>query len=271
LIVYFISRTIITRGIYDGVEGFWDLQETRQIRDRIVTKFNIPKISSSSLFSGSDLLNIVFTSPYLQPYSQDMTQNFQFISPILQARKESVSFPFHLLNPNHKLIYISMGTLYQPPLTFFKICFTAFAYTPFDVILSVGKGTTIDSLEPIPTNIIVKNYVPQLEVLAKTDVFVSHGGMGGVNEAMFFGVPMLILPKTIEQQVNGRRIEELGAGVDLKTQEVTPDMIFDGVVRLLEDQRYKEGAKRVRNSFSESKGVQPVVDSLERLLLGKKQ
>ncbi len=33
-------------------------------------------------------------------------------------------------------------------------------------------------------------------------MFISHGGMNGVSESMYYLVPMVLLPKTVEQELN---------------------------------------------------------------------
>jgi len=155
-----------------------------------------------------------------------------------------------------------MGTLYKPSIEFFKMCLDAFGKhgDKYDVIISIGKGTNIDHFGPFPEHIFIRNYVPQLDVLQRAKIFVSHGGMGGINESMFYEVPMLILPKTIEQQINARRMEELGAGIDLKTQEVSPELLLAGVSKLLSSPNYKKAAGLISKSFKES------TNGLERAL-----
>jgi len=199
-----------------------------------------------------------------------MIGKFTFIGPVLQARKETVEFPFSELDPEKKLIYVSMGTLYKPDISFFKTCLIAFDNKPFNVIISIGKSTNISDLGTIPKNIFIKPYVPQLLVLERTAVFVSHGGMGGVNEAMFYNVPMLILPKTIEQQINARRIEELGAGLDLRNQEVAPEVLFAGVMKLLSNNSYIAATKKISKSFKVTGGVGPAAEGLEKMFLESK-
>jgi len=88
--------------------------------------------------------------------------------------------------------------------------------------------------------------------------------MGGINEAMFYEVPMLVLPKTIEQQINAKRIEELGAGIDLKSQDITPEQLLAGVNKLLSSNSYKEATKRISKSFKDTtEGLEKAVDAIE--------
>ena len=68
-------------------------------------------------------------------------------------------------------------------------------------------------------------FVPQLEVLARAALFVTHGGMNSVNEAMYAGVPMLVVPQGADQPLVAGRVVELGAGLSIRTEDV------DGGVR----------------------------------------
>jgi hypothetical protein len=57
-------------------------------------------------------------------------------------------------------------------------------YYNLDVIISVGKNFDSRKLKNIPSNIHIYKSVPQLEVLNMADVFVTHGGMNSVSEAL---------------------------------------------------------------------------------------
>jgi anthraniloyl-CoA monooxygenase len=79
-----------------------------------------------------------------------------------------------------------LGTINNLNLDFYKIVFQAFADYPAQFILSVGKNTAIAELGVMPDNFIVRNYVPQLDVLQHADAFITHGGM---NTATNDGMP----------------------------------------------------------------------------------
>jgi len=78
------------------------------------------------------------------------------------------------------------------------------------VIMSVGRNIQIESLGLVPDNFLVENFVPQLEVLKRADVFITHGGMNSLNEALYFGVPVIVVPQQVEQAFNMRRLKKLG-------------------------------------------------------------
>lgn len=266
---YIRSKTIIGRGLRDRIAGANYVSSSDDMLDNIKSTYKVPShMGLSNLFSGSPLLNIVFTSRYFQPQSDYMTKSYVFVGPALfgGVRQETVEFPWDSLNPSLPLIYVSMGTLYHQDPIFFKTCFEAFKDSKYQVVISVGKGTDIASLGDIPHNCIVRQYVPQPDLLGRAAVFISHGGMGGISESMHYGVPMLLLPKTIEQQLNARRVAILGAGIDTReSQNVAPRVLIEGTVKLLTDKNFSVNAKKIGDSFASTGGVQPAIEALAEI------
>jgi UDP:flavonoid glycosyltransferase YjiC (YdhE family) len=54
---------------------------------------------------------------------------------------------------------------------------------------------------------------PQLDILAFADVFITHAGMGGTVESLWFGVPTVSVPQAVDQFTNAAQLEAIGAGV----------------------------------------------------------
>ena len=50
----------------------------------------------------------------------------------------------------------------------------------------------------------------QLEVLQHADVFVTHGGMNSSSEALYYGVPLVVIPVTGDQPFVAKRLTEVG-------------------------------------------------------------
>jgi len=212
------------------------------------------------VFSYSDL-SIVYTSRYFQPCADTFDDRFQFVGPSMTPRTETVPFPWEQVR-HPVVVYVSLGTLFNMDAAFYRKCFEAFRADDFQVILSAGENVSAGTLGPAPPNFIVQAYVPQLEVLGRATVFVTHGGMNSVSESLGNGVPLVVIPQMGEQAIVGRRVEELGAGLYLAKEEVTAEKLRELVRRVLAEDRFRRQAALVRESFEAAGGVAQAADKI---------
>jgi MGT family glycosyltransferase len=124
----------------------------------------------------------------------------------------------------------------------------------------VGRAINIGDLGPVPRNFLVQAFVPQLDLLQKVDLFITHGGMNSVNEALYYGVPLIIVPRQIEQALNGRQVARHGAGVVLADSppygRLDPGLLRRTVDRIFADPAYRDNAGRLSRSFHEAGGYE---------------
>jgi UDP:flavonoid glycosyltransferase YjiC (YdhE family) len=98
-------------------------------------------------------------------------------------------------------------------------------------VLAVGSGVnrTSKSGAQLPSNIIVEPFIPQLQLMERASLFVSHGGLGGLKEALFKGVPSLVVPLGYDQPYNAARILHFGLGDAIVNQEVAADTLAERI------------------------------------------
>src|ERR1039458_5062831 len=185
-------------------------------------------------------LNIVFTSRELQPGSQAFGDEFVFVGPsIPPARDASVDFPFDWLD-SRQLVYVSLGTTFHNVPAFYRACFEALGGGPWQVVLSTGGGT-FDFVAP-PENFLVRQFVPQLALLNRAAAFVTHGGMNSANEALYFGVPLVVVPQRGDQHMVGARVAELGAGLAISPGDIDAARLQGAEDRALQPGVPRQGA-----------------------------
>ena len=202
--------------------------------------------------------NLVYTLRSFQPYAEDFPEGqFHFIGPSVYDRKAE-EFPA-LVKP---VIYISIGTILKGGENFFRACLEAFEKEKVTVVLSVGSFD-ISRLKSIPENFVIRNHVPQIAVLKQADLFITHGGMNSVSEAMVHGVPMLVIPFASDQPVNARQVEQLGLGKVLDYKTVTADTLRNTAFAVMEDQRIRENIKKIRDEIVHAPGNTGAVWILE--------
>ena len=190
---------------------------------------------------------VVYTSPEFQPCSESFTDKYAFVGPSIRPVKE----PFN--KEREKLIYISMGTVNNDLLPLYQSCISALENTNYQVVISVGNQVNLKKIQSKADNISIFPSVDQIAVLEKADLFVTHYGMNSVNEALYFGVPLLMLPQTAEQKGVARRVEQLGAGVILK--KYSEEAIFERISGLLRGKEYCNNASNISKGFRKCSGA----------------
>jgi MGT family glycosyltransferase len=86
--------------------------------------------------------------------------------------------------------------------------------------------------------------------------------MNSVNESLYYGVPLLVVPQMSEQAMVGRRVEELGAGLYLAKEDVTAEKLRRSIQQLFADPRFRRQTALVRESFATAGGVARGADAI---------
>jgi MGT family glycosyltransferase len=235
---------------------------TKQMED----KFGIKVKQPFQFMMNSADLNIVFTSRSFQPGGEYFDDSYIFVGPSISNRLQSNDFPLDELK-EQKVLYISMGTVLQGFESFFQTCMEAFWDFEGKVVLSIGKSTDITKLGEFPDNFIVRNYVPQLDVLQHTDLFITHGGMNSTCEALYYEVPLIVIPQTSDQPLIANRLVELHTGYRIDPDEVSVKKLKKAVQTILSDRSYSQNTKKVSQSFKETGGVEKALEAIDRHLI----
>jgi MGT family glycosyltransferase len=218
-------------------------------------------------------LNIVFTSETFHPQNSFVDERFRFVGPSLDPALRDGAFPFAELEEG-KRVYISLGTINHLDEAFYQATFAAFADYPAQFILSVGKNTDMAKLGQIPDNFIVRDYVPQLDVLQEVDLFITHGGMNSVHEGLYYGVPQIVVPHQFEQLLNGKRVAETGSGVLLGDRRpygrVSPSELREALDEVLNTPSYRRNAAGIGQTLKEAGGFRRAVAEIEAYVGGKR-
>lgn len=129
-------------------------------------------------------------------------------------------------------------------------------------MLSIGRQTDLATLGPVPENFLLSAYVPQLEILPRTQVFVTHAGTNSVVESMYFGVPMVLIPQQPEQHLHAQHVVDMGLGVMLDKEAVNATSLLTAVERIAHDPTYRERIQHTQQSVRTAGGYQRAADAI---------
>ncbi|MET7376649.1 macrolide family glycosyltransferase [Micromonospora arida] len=207
-------------------------------------------------------LNLVYTSRAFHPGADSFDQSYQFVGPSIGARPADSSFPVDRLRD--PVVYASMGTVFDAP-QLLRTFADALAPLGGTVIISTGH-TDPAVLGSLPGNVLAHRSVPQLEVLARATLFITHGGVNSVNEALYAGTPMLVVPQGADQLLVASRIVELDAGLSIRTEDVTVETVRALAQRLLDEPRFRAAASTLQVAQRQAGGYARAADVLEHFM-----
>ncbi|XP_058797199.1 UDP-glucosyltransferase 2-like [Phymastichus coffea] len=105
-----------------------------------------------------------------------------------------------------------------------------------------------DGLLPVQAaNIKFVKWAPQQAILAhpNTKVYMMQGGLQSIQEAVYYGIPLLALPFFGDQNFNGRKIIESKIGKVLHIDTMTKDSIVEAIGELMRDQAYSRNIQQM--------------------------
>ena len=185
------------------------------------------------------------------------------------AGREPVVFPWSRLDPRRLLVYASMGTLQNGILQTFRVIAEACTGRDLQLVISLGGGQDPAMLGDLPGDPVVVGYAPQLDLIRRSALTISHGGLNTALESLAEGVPMVVLPVTYDQPGVGTRIEWSGAGRSIPVGRLTVDRLRDAVRLVLDNPAYRQRARQLQRSIDAADGLARAADLIELAFAGR--
>jgi zeaxanthin glucosyltransferase len=182
------------------------------------------------------------------------------------AGRIDVDFPWQRLT-GEPLIYASMGTLQNGLENVFRAIAEAVTlHRDVQLVLSVGNHLDPEQIGPLPTNTILVRHAPQLELLKRASVCITHAGLNTVLEALAQGVPLVAIPVTVDQPGVAARIADKKTGVVTSLDQLTADHLSTLLNEVLNDSTYRDNARKLQKAIAEANGLSVAADLVETSL-----
>ena len=248
---------------YDTFAPAFPVRERFDSFDRDMEKlcehYGAPAITYREAVFHAEPLNIVPFPRAFVPMADCFDEHFHFVGPLCDIPSENGNDRFA---PDEPLLYVSLGTVHANLTGFYDMCITAFGNQPRRVIISTGEDVDYSLFGPIPEQVSLHDRVPQVDVLRQASVFINHAGLNSIMEALYFGVPMVVVPIILEERTVAERMEELHLGMVVDLQNATSHVLRDAVARLEADQEIRDAAAQMQKLIHESRGHREAVDLL---------
>jgi UDP:flavonoid glycosyltransferase YjiC (YdhE family) len=237
--------------------------------NRALAECAAPSISgfwADSIYTVPDLF-LQFTGDAFEFPRSDLPSKIQFVGPVLPSISADFKEPewFGELDGSKPVVLVTQGTLANFDLReLVQPTLTALADDNALVIAATGRADTGDLIAP--TNAKVEAFVPFVRLLPKVDVLITNGGYGAVQQALSFGVPLVVAGDTEEKAFTAARVGWTGAGINLETRRPSPEQIRTAVHTVLAGSHYRERAHGLRKNFSQYNALGEIARSVSTLM-----
>ncbi|MFC9972959.1 glycosyltransferase [Spirillospora sp. NPDC127200] len=209
----------------------------------------------------SDHLVLIFSTGALIGDTSFFPDHFAFVGPALD-RPPGSEFPWEWLEEDKPAVLVSLGTVNgEAGRRFFQIAAEAVRGMDVQAVFVTPPGMLPDP----PPNLLVRGHVPQLELLPRMSAVITHGGHNTVCESLAHGVPLVVAPIRDDQPVIARQVAAAGAGLTVRFARVREQELQDALGEVLTDDRYRQAACLVRDSFESAGGAAEAADRLEKM------
>lgn len=212
----------------------------------------------------SDHLVLAFTTARLVGPVCDFPGHYIFVGPSIGVRPGAPQFPWDWLDPDRQHVLVSLGTLNREVgQRFFATAMQAVA--PLADRLQMIIAAPLDLTDPPPDHVLLRESVPQLDLLPHLQAVVSHAGHNTVCEALAHGVPLVVAPIRDDQPVIAGQVVNAGAGVRVHFGRVGAIELRNAITTVLDDPSFRDAATRVQEEFAAAGGAATAADHLEKL------
>jgi len=189
---------------------------------------------------------------------------FHYAAPFHDVGRVETPFSWERLT-GEPLVYASMGTLQNGQKEVFQMIVDAAEKLPgLQLALSIGKNLQIDQIKVSLSKTIVVNHAPQLQLLKRAALCVTHAGMNTTLETLTQGVPMVAIPVTNDQPAVAARIAYHRIGEVLPLERLSASTLNDTMNRVITDPSYKQKAQSFKEAIAKSDGLDVASSIIEK-------
>src|SRR5215471_17983814 len=181
---------------------------------------------------------------------------FHYAGPFHDGRgRMDFDFPWQQLT-GEPIVYASMGTLQNGLVEIFRsIVQAAVGLKGLQFVLAVGGQLDPKQLGAVPKNVVVVNYAPQIEILRRSALCITHAGLNTALESLASGVPMLAVPITNDQPGVAARIAAKQVGVVLSPDHASPRNVVAAIHQLLGDATFRDNVHSMQEAMRSIDGL----------------
>ncbi|MBL8577849.1 MAG: glycosyltransferase [Mesorhizobium sp.] len=232
--------------------------------NRFRASVGLPALPSSEFLEPSPWLNLLLTPDIVKRHRTRPLDPRKFIYLEGCVRSEGPFEPPEFPDGKGPLVYLGFGSLGAGDVALIERMISVFATFPARFIVNVGGFR--DAYRAVPDNVYLDSWFPQPSVVAQCNLFIHHGGNNSFCEALYFGVPSLVVPYCWDGHDNAQRAVEAGVGLRLDRAKWTERELVSAMSTLLGDASMRRRLKENSATMSANPGTVRAADAVLALV-----
>jgi len=230
------------------------LRSLHIFQEIVKKKYNLPNnFVFDDILCATGKSNLVLMPKSICKFSKDLNDSYKLFSPIIDYDKKDIK--------KEKSVYLATGSIIND-LDFLQKCINTLLSLNIKVYVSAGKfASKLNNIYIDCKNIYVYEFAPQMEILEKCSVFITHGGSNSICEAIYCEAPMIVIPFTNDEFINADMVEELGIGIKINNFEKEISNLSHHVKTILTNKQLKERIKKVNKEIN-SNNFKTIIDKI---------
>jgi zeaxanthin glucosyltransferase len=189
---------------------------------------------------------------------------FHYTGPFVdETARISMQFPWDQLD-ERPVIYASLGTTLKGEPATFHLIAEACDGLGMQLVMAIGGRRDPGIFRDMPGKPLIVKEAPQLELLKKAEIVITHAGSNTVFETLLQGKPMIAIPKTFDQPAIAARLAWLGAAIVLRPDKLSAQEIRSALSTLLSDPSYRNAARGLQAKIRSEDGLERATDLIEQ-------
>lgn len=198
-----------------------------------------------------------------------------YAGPTIDFDRREPDFDWARLSDDRPILYCALGSqshMAGSARRILRATIDAMAERPgWQAVVALGSHLSIDEFRPRTDNVVVVNVAPQLQVLKRAAVMITHGGLATVRECIYHGVPMIVFPLMRDQPGNAARVIYHGLGVMGDPRRVTAPRLRRLVDEVRQAPAIRASVDAMAREFQRAEREDSAVEVVERLLAASRR
>lgn len=236
-------------------------------------------IVSRTIDAGSEVpILILCPEEFDLPHPERANQ--YYIEASIDFQRREPKFPWKRIREGRRLLYCSLGTQshmsqggashesdqWMRKNLLQTVIRVMAKKTDWHVILSLGDHLRAQDFRSIPSNVVLVNHAPQLEILKMASLMITHGGLNSIKECIFFGVPMIVFPLAVDQFKNAECVTYHRLGVEADLRKVSENLIHSLIDEVGSNWIISSKMKEMKEVFRRAENEERAITIIESRL-----